>query len=171
MSSISGVRLQDIPVDSSVQAYETVDGAFVPSTFHTLSSCATDDEDVVTCLNAYVVMVVANISNPSRSTGNSFNIWAGYTDDSVPPLPYAVVFDYGVFQRHLVRLDCGRDDNCGMLTSAVVSVSNTPALIMRNKDPRQRYDYYFSIMMNCVIAAGVFYFLESVIFIARIALS
>lgn len=156
ISIVDGVKLEDIPIYSSVQAYRTVNGAFVQSSYHLYQDVSYDHEDgSVNQYNAYMVKVVSNVTN-------SFDIWAVYSDEGQPGT-YWSVFNGGVFQRSLVRLDCERDDPCAFLSYAVSLQTERPYLLMRNKDPSDRYNHYFDIMQTYLIAAGVFFALIMIV--------
>lgn len=154
ISVTNNVSLCDIPLTGGTQAYRVTNGAFVRSSYHVYTDFVTSTDDngntvVSSVSQGYAVRVSANCST-------DFNVWVVYTNNANPPSTYNDVFDNGIFQHSLVRLDCARDDNCPVTTYTVDQVDTGPVLLMRNKDPSDRFQVYYDKMMNVVPASAVF---------------
>jgi hypothetical protein len=144
-----GVYLRDIPLESDVLAYRTLDGEYVPSTFSYTTIPPIEDSNPS---NGYSVRIAPNASFPT-----AFPIFATYSDSAPARGTFPVVFNNGVFEHWLVRLDCARDDNCPVIHQAVEQSTSGTYLAMRDKNPNDRLDHYYGEMIKTVIAAAVFY--------------
>lgn len=154
ISVTNNVSLCDIPLNGGTAAYRVTDGAFVRSSYHVYTQTSTSVDDN----GNSVVSVVAEgyAVRLNASCNNGFNIWAVATNNADPPTTYNEIFDNGVFQHSLVRRDCARDDNCPVTGATVDQVDTGPVLLMRNKDPSDRFQAYYDKMMTIVPASAVF---------------